>query len=215
MTAAREGTLRFAAGVRATPFRYGPGGGSATGCSMSTTLGATVTALYGLAVARARPTPAGETADVRRFEALVASGLAFVATHLRVDHNPTLVPVASDGGRGLRPSSPGCVVDDRCPEHALYALFTLERCLTLAGVETVNGLDWHHQGTLHLLDHQDADGAWRLTAGPLASAKPVGATPPIDTALAVLFLRRATRRVLDGAPPVVWAPPQPAPTTER
>ncbi|MBL9086575.1 MAG: hypothetical protein JNM10_05495 [Planctomycetia bacterium] len=215
VTAAQEGTLRFAAGVRATPFRYGPGGGSATGCSMSTTLGATLTALYGLAVARARPTPDGEKADVRRFEALVASGLAFAATHLRVDRNPTLIPLASGGGRRLRPSSPGCVVDDRCSQHALYTLFTSERCLTLAGVETVNGLDWHREGSLHLLAHQDADGAWRLTEGPLDSAKPVGPTPPIDTALAVLFLRRATRRVLDGAPPVVWAPPRPTPTTER
>jgi hypothetical protein len=43
----------------------------------------------------------------------------------------------------------------------------------------------------------------------------VGATPPIDTAFAVLFLRRATRRVLDGAPPVVWSPPRAAPTTDR
>lgn len=215
VTAEGDGTLRFPAGVRATPFAYAPGRGSATPCSMSTTLGATITALYGLAVARARPTPDGASADVRRFETLVASGLAFVATHLRVDRNPTLVPAASEDRRKLRPSSPGFVVDDRCPLFALYTLFALERCLTLAGVETVNGLDWHREGALHLLAHQEADGAWRVTEGGFSSAKPVGATPPIDTALAVLFLRRATRRVLDGAPPVVWAPPRPAPTTDR
>ncbi len=214
VTAEQDGTLRFPAGVRATPFAYAPGGGAANS-SMSTTLGATITALYGLAVARARPTSDGASADVRRFETLVARGLAFVATHLRVDRNPTLVPAGSEDRRNLRPSSPGFVVDDRCALHALYTLLASERCLTLAGVETVNGVDWHRQGTLHLLAHQDADGAWRLTEGPLSSAKPVGATPPIDTAFAVLFLRRATRRVLDGAPPVVWSPPRAAPTTDR
>lgn len=214
VTPASDGTLRFPAGIRATPFAYAPEGGAANS-SLSTTLGATITALFGLAVARSRPAADGASVDVRRFEALVAGGLAFVATHLRVDRNPSLTRAGSEADRRLRASSPGFVVDDRCARDALYTLLALERCLTLAGVETVNGLDWHRQGTLHLLAHQDADGAWRLTEGPLSSAKPVGATPPIDTAFAVLFLRRATRRVLDGAPPVVWAPPRPAPTTDR
>ncbi len=69
----------------------------------------------------------------------------------------------------------------------IYWAYSLERCCTLAGVERLGVYDWYALLGRRMLDGQDPDGSWNLrgeSAGPVA-----------DTALALLFLTRATVRV--------------------
>ncbi len=77
------------------------------------------------------------------------------------------------------------------PAMTYYYLYSLERAMIVAGVETLGGHDWHHEGAAILLSRQQADGRWE---GPQAA-------PVIDTAFALLFLKRATVPVETGDRP--------------
>jgi hypothetical protein len=60
-----------------------------------------------------------------------------------------------------------------------YALYSLERVGMIVGLEKIGDHDWYAEGCEHLLATQDDDGSWGEN--------------PIDTAFAILFLKRATR----------------------
>jgi hypothetical protein len=77
------------------------------------------------------------------------------------------------------------------PSMTYYFLYSLERALIVAGVQTLGGHDWHHEGSALLLSQQKADGRWEGAQ----------TTPVIDTAFALLFLKRATIPVETGDRP--------------
>ncbi len=68
------------------------------------------------------------------------------------------------------------------PSMVYYYLYSLERAMIVAGVEKLGGHDWHHEGAALLLSQQKPDGRWEGAQ----------TTPVIDTAFALLFLKRAT-----------------------
>ncbi len=67
-----------------------------------------------------------------------------------------------------------------------YYLYSLERVGVLYGIKRIGGHDWYLEGAQGLLETQEKDGHW------------VGDDrhPVTDTAFALLFLKKATRRVL-------------------
>lgn len=76
-----------------------------------------------------------------------------------------------------------------------YYLYTLERLFALDGRNVFAGRDWYAQGSAQLLKLQEADGSWKKEGGSLNS------DPDGQTAFAILFLARATGRVLGNVPP--------------
>ncbi|KAF0243039.1 MAG: hypothetical protein FD180_3610 [Planctomycetota bacterium] len=60
-----------------------------------------------------------------------------------------------------------------------YSLYSLERVGMIVGIEKIGNHDWYAEGCEHLLSTQDDDGSWGGN--------------PIDTAFAILFLKKATR----------------------
>jgi hypothetical protein len=67
-------------------------------------------------------------------------------------------------------------------KHHLYYLYGLERAGMLFGTEKVGTHPWYSEGATYLLQEQGADGAWENA---------------IDTCFAILFLRRATRPLVE------------------
>jgi hypothetical protein len=71
-----------------------------------------------------------------------------------------------------------------------YYLYAVERAGIFYGTEKLGAHDWYAEGAKHLLGAQQADGSWLSK----------GADHAIwDTCFAVLFLRRATRPLIDVA----------------
>jgi hypothetical protein len=82
----------------------------------------------------------------------------------------------------------------------LYYLYGLERAASLGNYEKVGGHDWYTEGYKIILKAQNTDGSWTDIGGVTAS-----------TSFAVLFLMRATEKLVPRtAPP---KPPPKAPTT--
>jgi hypothetical protein len=71
-----------------------------------------------------------------------------------------------------------------------YYLYALERAGIFYGTERIGGRFWYPEGAAYLLAEQKADGSWRASKSDHAIW---------DTCFAVLFLRRATRPLLDVA----------------
>jgi len=81
------------------------------------------------------------------------------------------------------------------PKHAAsthYFLYAMERAGILYGTETFGAHGWYAEGARWLLETQRPDGAW-LTTGTK------GPQVTWDTCFAILFLRRATRPLIDVA----------------
>lgn len=68
----------------------------------------------------------------------------------------------------------------------LYYLYTLERLTALADLSTIGDHDWYAEGAEYLLEVQQPDGSWTAETGALP-----------DTAFSVLFLIRATNKMLE------------------
>ncbi len=71
---------------------------------------------------------------------------------------------------------------ERRQAHHYYYLYGLERAGMLTGTEKMGAREWYAEGARFLLDAQGADGRWHNT---------------IDTCFAILFLRRATRSLVE------------------
>ena len=67
----------------------------------------------------------------------------------------------------------------------LYHLYTLERYGALAGTDFVGEHDWYAEGAADLLASQSPEGSWTDAAN-----------PPVATGFGILFLSRATRKLL-------------------
>jgi hypothetical protein len=71
----------------------------------------------------------------------------------------------------------------------LYYLYGLERAAALTNAEKISGHDWYREGSTFLIRTQKPDGSWSDQAGPSPS-----------TSFAILFLSRATEKLVPNAP---------------
>jgi len=102
----------------------------------------------------------------------------------------------------------------------LYFLWAMERIAVLYDVRQLDKKDWYRWGAEILIGHQSPDGSWSEDGGYH------GQSPPLNTAFALMFLKRAnltpdlTRRLtvdtaaLTAKVDVAVAPKSPAPTLE-
>lgn len=72
----------------------------------------------------------------------------------------------------------------KLPMQNLYFLWSLERVAVLYNLPTIGDKDWYRWGAQVLIRNQQSDGNW-------AGGRYIGSSPPIDTCLALLFLKRA------------------------
>jgi hypothetical protein len=73
---------------------------------------------------------------------------------------------------------------DSAPTPNLYLLWSVERVAMLYQLRTIGGKDWYGWGANDLIASQRADGGW-------GGSSYHGSAPPLDTAFALLFLRRS------------------------
>lgn len=80
----------------------------------------------------------------------------------------------------------------------LYFHYGLERAAILSDVEEVHGVDWYRAGAEMLMELQEPHGGWAHDALSVASMQTNGedAGSAVDTAFAILFLRRKFQRQL-------------------
>lgn len=97
--------------------------------------------------------------------------------------------------RGLGWLSANYTVDKNALGWHLYYLYGLERAASLANVDKIGSHDWYGEGYRVLLKLQGNDGGWNNVGGAVAT-----------TCFAVLFLARATEKLVPNAPP-----PRPTP----
>ncbi len=71
----------------------------------------------------------------------------------------------------------------RLPQPNLYLLWSIERAAVAFGLSELGGKDWYRWGAECLVANQGKKGEWRKGGYP-------GASPTIDTCLALLFLNR-------------------------
>jgi hypothetical protein len=86
-------------------------------------------------------------------------------------------------GTPLGPNAPRAKGRNR-EQLNLYALWTLERVGVLYRAQKIGDKDWYQWGAELLVDNQNDDGSWFNNSY-------FGATPQVDTAFALLFLKRA------------------------
>ena len=87
------------------------------------------------------------------------------------------------------------------PNWHHYYLYGLERAGALAGRAVVGTHDWYVEGARHLVGSQKGDGRW--STGALGTNNEYEASDVLDTAWALLFLKRATRPAQPVPPPQV------------
>lgn len=116
-------------------------------------------------------------------------GLAWLGSNFTVDENP--------GRRVLAGAGP-----DPLAHH--YYLYSLERAGVLAGAAWMGRHDWYGEGAEHLLGTQSKDGSWvkKTRDGTALQVEATFSAPQVDSCFALLFLKRASRRLT--------APPAPA-----
>jgi len=73
----------------------------------------------------------------------------------------------------------------------IYAIYGIERACILTGTKAFNDFDWYHRGASQLVSTQKESGAWGDPAA-RGVATGVGYGEAVDTAYALLFLKRAT-----------------------
>lgn len=101
----------------------------------------------------------------KRVDSAVKSGLAWLQHHYSV--------------RGCPPSAGFWSV------FYMYYLYSIERVGVLLGVKEIGGHDWYQEGALLLVRAQRPDGSWMS----------YDQLPIVDTAFALLFLKKATVKV--------------------
>ncbi len=154
--------------VRTTPNGWGyymPRPSNGRGWATGLTATMTTAAISSLAICRSEIDPDGSKDGPfeRRINNTILSGLAWLKLHY--------------GLRGCRPEGAwwGTAMQ-------YYHLYSLERAGILAGVVKLADHDWYLEGAAVLLSWQRKDGRW----------EGCHITPVVDTAFALLFLKRAT-----------------------
>ena len=103
----------------------------------------------------------------------------------RADQDPAILKALGSLGKQL--GGPVGTIDNRpTPKDVggLYFLWALERIGVLYDLSTLGNKDWYKWGAEILLCHQKPDGSWEEGGYP-------GESPTLNTALALLFLKRA------------------------
>jgi hypothetical protein len=80
---------------------------------------------------------------------------------------------------------------DRPTGYPIYYLYALERAAALSNREKLGDHDWYREGADHLIATQGADHGWKDSSGEAAA-----------TAFGILFLSRATQKMVNKAPRV-------------
>jgi len=177
-----ERIYKIDAGDRARGWSYLPSPFMATG-SM-TTAGISCLAICHDALMRPRKLPIYTPKKRRQVARAIQDGFAWLDLNFTVASNP--------------PS--------RAPAWHYYYLYGLERAGVLAGGVLLGKHDWYIEGARYLVAHQKpgkaAEGGGRWSTGALGAAayKP---SDVLDTAWAILFLKRATRPAQPIPGPVV------------
>lgn len=79
--------------------------------------------------------------------------------------------------------------------YSFYFHYGLERAAILEDVTEVAATDWYHRGARMFVDAQRSDGGWSTPHGMvMVRGKPTESSP-VDTAFAVLFLRRKFQKI--------------------
>lgn len=112
----------------------------------------------------------------------VQSGMEWLAKNFSVAYNPG--PYEHAG------------MEENSQHQYYYYLYGLERAGILYGTEQIGGHFWFAKGLQVLLDAQAPDGSWRSQHGNAIA----------DTCFAILFLRKATRGLIDVATPGAGKP---------
>lgn len=112
-----------------------------------------------------------------RTDRAIEDGCAWIVTNFNVLDN------ANYGANNRPYSRPAGKIDG-------YSMYAFERAGILTGVDFFGENDWYGIGARYLVDHQAADGSWssELDYEPYVT---------VSTAFAVLFLKRATRPVIE------------------
>ncbi len=84
---------------------------------------------------------------------------------------------------GAPDPNPSNVLGAVRPEN-LYLLWSIERVAMLYDLKAIEGKDWYSWGAQILVYNQGPEGAWLI-------GDYTGSTPPVNTCLALLFLRRS------------------------
>ncbi|MBI3857863.1 MAG: zf-HC2 domain-containing protein [Planctomycetes bacterium] len=103
----------------------------------------------------------------------VLAGMEWLAKNFSVTYNPGPYEHASMEENSLH-------------QHHYY-LYALERAAILYGTEQIGGNYWFAKGVSALVDSQRPDGSWKSGSGDVV----------MDTCFAVLFLRKATRALVE------------------
>jgi len=98
-------------------------------------------------------------------------GLEWLAKNWTVTENPK---IAGDEGQG---------------GWLFYYLYAVERAAIFYGTERIGAHDWYKEGATHLLEVQKPNGSWQKATDHAIW----------DTCFAILFLKRATRPLIDVA----------------
>jgi hypothetical protein len=117
-------------------------------------------------------------------DAHVLSGMEWLAKNFSVAYNPGPYEHAA--------------MEINSQHQYYYYMYALERAAILYGVEQIGGNYWFAKGVSALVDAQREDGSWRSRTGDATA----------DTCFAILFLRKATRALIDVPTPGAGSTPK-------
>ena len=136
-------------------------------------------------------------ADSPLLSAGIEDGLAWLEKNYTVSCNPIGSPGVSSIGIKIPPAGSN-------QWHAYY-LYALERACAVCGRDLVGAHDWYRDGATLLVERQSSDGSWIL-ARTGRSRRVACDSRLTDTSFALLFLRRATTRLMPPVTPAAEAP---------
>ena len=142
-----------------------------------TTAGIAVLQIAHDGLLRPRKFPGYKASEQLKVAQAIQDGFAWMDKHFAVDRNP--------GMKGWH----------------YYYLYGLERAAVLGGRDLIGEHDWYIKGAKYLIEHQKPDGRW--STGELGNAAELEANDVLDSAWAILFLKRATRPLVPLPAPVV------------
>ncbi len=116
-----------------------------------------------------------------RVKRAVQDGFAWLDVNFTVERNP---------GRAA-------------PPWHFYYLYGLERAAIYGSRTLIGAHDWYLEGARYLVGRQGGDGSWNTG---MLGGKEYKASAVLDTAWAILFLKKATRPMKPMPPPVVTPP---------
>jgi hypothetical protein len=142
--------------------------------------------------AAAGAVPRSTMEAARRAEAAVEKAKGWLERHFTVESNA-----------GVQDAWP----QDDASLFSFYALFSIERAATAAGIEKLGDRDWYLEGARRLLRTQSQDGGWPEETVTRSEGQDfpeaLRGRRDIATCFALLFLKRATARLVPRGTPTL------------